>query len=526
MRITPLDIRKQEFRKTMRGLDGDEVYAFLTTVAEEYETVLSDNKRLRERIVEIEDRLMEFKSMETNLRNTLLTAERITAEAKENAHREAGLIVREAEIEAEKAAEAIRVHTQQLRREILELKKQKDNYITRLRTLLESQQNIVIGFEDDFAEVDREIEKIGQKVEADSNAAVHGTRMSRNRITEDFAREPKGKVTWDDERRREDVPRPAMPRQGHEAEKAPDRKASPPREEASTAAPVATGARDGYAVRRSAEPGYSQVRQPARDNPSSRGAGRSTVRIVTGSNLETSRVDYAGVDAVKVEIADETDSGPDGHFNERENRRDIARKIEDTMYPEANIHENAAVTGRESHRQMTAVGYQGPIGEDLVDGSLTPPGAQAEPERSRDDWKSYEVQNEKQDWSGYEINRGAHQAVSPEPGTAIPREGGQGLYAASSPPSDNEVEEALSGLEEITDSGRKDHNPHIGQRPHGADPRVVEHVVPEKAYQPKDKSEVRPADDGADREQADKSGATWSMDELRRNLTNIDRNEE
>jgi len=35
MRITPLDIRKQEFRKSMRGLDGDEVYAFLTTVAEE-----------------------------------------------------------------------------------------------------------------------------------------------------------------------------------------------------------------------------------------------------------------------------------------------------------------------------------------------------------------------------------------------------------------------------------------------------------------------------------------------------------
>ncbi|MCK4350823.1 MAG: DivIVA domain-containing protein, partial [Candidatus Krumholzibacteria bacterium] len=34
MRITPLDIRKQEFRKTMRGLDSDEVYAFLTTVAE------------------------------------------------------------------------------------------------------------------------------------------------------------------------------------------------------------------------------------------------------------------------------------------------------------------------------------------------------------------------------------------------------------------------------------------------------------------------------------------------------------
>ena len=74
MRITPLDIRKQEFRKTMRGLDADEVYAFLTTVADEYEAVLSDNKKLREMIVNLEDRLREFKDYEKNLRNTLLTA--------------------------------------------------------------------------------------------------------------------------------------------------------------------------------------------------------------------------------------------------------------------------------------------------------------------------------------------------------------------------------------------------------------------------------------------------------------------
>ncbi len=122
MRITPLDIRKQEFRKTMRGLDSDEVYAFLGTVADEYEAVLSDNKRLREHIVQLEERLKEFKSMETNLRNTLMTAEKITVEAKENARKEADLIVRGAEVEASQSSEAIRAHTQQLRREILELK--------------------------------------------------------------------------------------------------------------------------------------------------------------------------------------------------------------------------------------------------------------------------------------------------------------------------------------------------------------------------------------------------------------------
>ena len=172
MRITPLDIRKQEFRKTMRGLDGDEVYAFLTTVAEEYEAVLGDNKQLRERIVEIEERLKEYKTIETNLRNTLLTAERVTNEAKENARKEASLIVREAEVDAEKAAEAIRAHTQQLRREVLELKRQKDNYLTRFRTLLESHHRVLDGFQEDFANVDKEIEEIGKKVEKDLDKGV------------------------------------------------------------------------------------------------------------------------------------------------------------------------------------------------------------------------------------------------------------------------------------------------------------------------------------------------------------------
>ena len=52
MRITPLDVRKQEFRKAVRGLDADEVQAFLATVADEYEFVLTDNKKLREKVIE------------------------------------------------------------------------------------------------------------------------------------------------------------------------------------------------------------------------------------------------------------------------------------------------------------------------------------------------------------------------------------------------------------------------------------------------------------------------------------------
>jgi cell division initiation protein len=264
MRVTPLDIRKQEFKKVMRGLDSEEVYAFLNTVAEEYEAVLSDNKNLRERIVAIEDRLNEYKAIETNLRNTLLTAEKLTHEAKENARREASLMMREAEMEAEKAAESIRAHTSQLRREIIELKKNKDNYITRLKTLIDGHRKMLDGFDEDFAGVDKAIEKIGQQVEEDIRKPAAPPRMNRDKITEDFGHEPKDKVTWGDDRRREDEQRPQMPRPGFETRETPNQKTKPAEDMNIFAAPRA-GEAAGQAApaqqpRQAASKGSEQLR--------------------------------------------------------------------------------------------------------------------------------------------------------------------------------------------------------------------------------------------------------------------------
>jgi len=57
-------VRKQEFRRAVRGFDCEEVRAFLTTVADEYEAVLIDNKQLRERILEQDQKIVEYRDME------------------------------------------------------------------------------------------------------------------------------------------------------------------------------------------------------------------------------------------------------------------------------------------------------------------------------------------------------------------------------------------------------------------------------------------------------------------------------
>jgi cell division initiation protein len=138
MRITPLDIRKQEFRKVMRGVDAEEVYAFLTTVAEEYEAALSDNKALRERVLELDDKVQEYRTMERTLRDTLLTAERASADAKQNAQREADIIIKEAQLEAEKTLRDIKSRMLKLRQEVQTLQRERENYMARMKILADS----------------------------------------------------------------------------------------------------------------------------------------------------------------------------------------------------------------------------------------------------------------------------------------------------------------------------------------------------------------------------------------------------
>lgn len=154
MRITPLDVRKQEFRKVVRGLDPEEVYAFLATVADEYETVLTDNKQLRERVLELDEKVTEYRNMEKTLRDTLLTAERVMAEARENARKEAELILRDAHLRAEHEIANIASQVQDLRAQVRELRNQRDGFLARLRGLAEAQIGLVESFASDFRHED------------------------------------------------------------------------------------------------------------------------------------------------------------------------------------------------------------------------------------------------------------------------------------------------------------------------------------------------------------------------------------
>ena len=139
MKITPLDLRKQEFKKAFRGYDPEEVDTFLEIVAAEFEQISKENASLREKIESLGTTLAEYRNLEKTLQDTLLTAQRATEAARTNSQREADLIVRDAQIRAEKIVDQARIQLSEIKQAIANLKMQKDSFLARLKALLNSQ---------------------------------------------------------------------------------------------------------------------------------------------------------------------------------------------------------------------------------------------------------------------------------------------------------------------------------------------------------------------------------------------------
>jgi cell division initiation protein len=122
MRIGPLDLRQQRFKTALRGFDRTEVVAFLTEAAADYEHALREIDRLRQDLHHMESQLSEHRDRETNLRNTLLTAQRLADEVKTSAQNEAKMIVREAQGRGDLLLQKAQARLEEVERDIAEMR--------------------------------------------------------------------------------------------------------------------------------------------------------------------------------------------------------------------------------------------------------------------------------------------------------------------------------------------------------------------------------------------------------------------
>jgi cell division initiation protein len=122
MRVAPLDLRQHRFKTVLRGFDKTEVVAMLTEAADDYEHALREMDRLRQDVSRLESLLTEHREREANLRNTLLTAQRLADEIKDAAQNEARLIVKEAQGRADLLLQKGQVRLEEVERDINEMR--------------------------------------------------------------------------------------------------------------------------------------------------------------------------------------------------------------------------------------------------------------------------------------------------------------------------------------------------------------------------------------------------------------------
>lgn len=143
MPLTPLDIHNKEFSRSFRGYDEDDVNEFLDQVIKDYEALIRENKDLQSQLVVLQERLDHFANIEETLSKTIIVAQEAADEVKNNSKKEAQLIIKEAEKNADRIINESISKSRKIAMEIEELKKQASIYRTRFRTLLEAQLELL-----------------------------------------------------------------------------------------------------------------------------------------------------------------------------------------------------------------------------------------------------------------------------------------------------------------------------------------------------------------------------------------------
>lgn len=143
MRLSPLNIKKQEFDKSVRGYDKDEVASFLEKVADEFEGLIKENENLKRELETANNRLTEFRRIEKSLQETLIKAQDSSAKAVESAKRQTGLMIKEAEIKAAQIIEKARESANEVRNAVINLREEKDLIIAKLKSIVTTQAHLL-----------------------------------------------------------------------------------------------------------------------------------------------------------------------------------------------------------------------------------------------------------------------------------------------------------------------------------------------------------------------------------------------
>jgi DivIVA domain-containing protein len=150
--LTPLDVRRYEFGKALRGFDPERVNQFRDQVAEELERLSRVNQDLDAKARGFHEQLRAFRERDKAINDALVSAQQLRSEIREQAEKEGQLIIREAKAEAERLLDEARAEIRRVEDQLTTLDRGRRAYLAQLRLLIERQLSDVTAAEQATAE--------------------------------------------------------------------------------------------------------------------------------------------------------------------------------------------------------------------------------------------------------------------------------------------------------------------------------------------------------------------------------------
>lgn len=141
--LTPIDIHNKEFSTRFKGFDPEEVNDYLDEIIRAMEQLIRDNKDLEKRVKFNEEKVAYFNSVQETLNKSIIVAQEAADRLKENARKDAEIIIYEAEKTAAAMLKEAADQATEINRETDELKKETRIFRQRLQIMVESQLEMI-----------------------------------------------------------------------------------------------------------------------------------------------------------------------------------------------------------------------------------------------------------------------------------------------------------------------------------------------------------------------------------------------
>jgi cell division initiation protein len=147
MNITSKDIRKRDFKKTLRGYDANEVDAFLDTISSNFEKLVIENKNYQDRIKALESDVEVYRENEQTLQKAIVKSQDLADEIVSNAKKKAELMNKEAELNIKSYKQNLEQEIINKKNELEEIKHRNERLVEEVRAFIEEK---LTDFEDFF----------------------------------------------------------------------------------------------------------------------------------------------------------------------------------------------------------------------------------------------------------------------------------------------------------------------------------------------------------------------------------------